>query len=284
MEEKSGFILSAFGDEIDDDVDKQFKVLNSLNIGYLDLRKAWGTNVADLSDSQVNNLKLDCERYLIKVSCIGSPVGKSLITDDLKSTIDTFERILSIAVSLGTDKVRIFSFYPPEYEHQDAYIKESVTRLKAMAGIACNYGITLLMENEKGLMGDTPERCSAILNGVGSENLKFVWDTGNFPHSGVGNSVDRGWPILSEYVNCVQVKDARLSDRKITVAGDGDGQVLELLERLRDSGYRGFLALEPHLKFAGNRGGFSGPTCMSEATSALRNLIDKAGCAEIKTP
>ena len=50
MREKSGFILSAFGDEIDDGVDKQFKVLNSLNIGYLDLRKAWGTNVADLSD------------------------------------------------------------------------------------------------------------------------------------------------------------------------------------------------------------------------------------------
>ena len=89
---------------------------------------------------------------------------------------------MSIARSLETDKVRIFSFYPPKYEHQEAYIKESVTRLKSMSEIAHNYGITLLMENEKGLMGDTPERCSAILNGVDSENLKFVWDTGNFPH------------------------------------------------------------------------------------------------------
>mgnify|MGYP001281508833 CR=1 FL=1 len=284
MKKKSGFILSAFGDEIDDDVDKQFQVLNSLNIGYLDLRKAWGTNVADLSDSQVNNLKLACDRYLIKVSCIGSPVGKALITNDFKLTIDIFERILSIAGSLGTDKVRIFSFYPPAYEHQDSYIKKSVTLLKTMSEIARNHSITLLMENEKGLIGDTPERCSAILNGVGSENLKFVWDTGNFPYSGIGNSVDIGWPMLSEYVHCVQIKDARLSDRKIMIAGDGDGQVFELLERLRDSGYRGFLALEPHLKLAGNRGGFSGPAGMSKATSALRNLIDKAGCDEIKTP
>ena len=38
MKKKSGFILSAFGDEIDDDVDKQFQVLNSLNIGYLDVK------------------------------------------------------------------------------------------------------------------------------------------------------------------------------------------------------------------------------------------------------
>ena len=57
MVEKTGFILSAFGDEIDDDVDKQFQVLNSLDIGYLDLRKAWGIYVADLSDIQVDNLK-----------------------------------------------------------------------------------------------------------------------------------------------------------------------------------------------------------------------------------
>ena len=39
-EKKSTFVLSAFGDEIDDDIEKQFQVLNELDICYLDLRKA----------------------------------------------------------------------------------------------------------------------------------------------------------------------------------------------------------------------------------------------------
>ena len=281
-EKKSTFVLSAFGDEIDDDIEKQFQVLNELDICYLDLRKAWGINVADLDDRQIQDLKLACRKYSIKISCIGSPVGKSLITDNLDETKATLKRILDIAVLLETDKVRIFSFYPPQNQHQDKYIEQSVQRLKSMADLAKTYGIILIMENENGLVGDTPERCRKILDNVGSNNLRFVWDTGNFPHSGVENSVDIGWPILSDYVECVQIKDARLSDRKITVAGEGDGQILKLLQFLRDHGYHGFLALEPHLKLTGQRGGFSGPGGMLNATKALRDIMNQAGCIETK--
>ena len=126
-------------------------------------------------------------------------------------------------------------------------------------------------------MGDTPERCRAILKGVDSTSLRFVWDTGNFPSAGVAQATERGWPLLSEYLVWVQVKDTRMSDGTITVAGGGDGQVPELLARLRDSGYRGFLALEPHLKVAGRRGGFSGPEGMRRAVTALRRLMAGRG-------
>ena len=100
VEKKSAFVLSAFGDEIDDDIEKQFQVLNELDICYLDLRKAWGINVADLDDRQIQDLKLACRKYSIKISCIASPVGKSLITDNLDETKATLKRILDIAVLL----------------------------------------------------------------------------------------------------------------------------------------------------------------------------------------
>ena len=47
------FTLSAFGDEIAEDVDEQLTVLNDLDIRYLELRSAWGTNVLELTDAQV---------------------------------------------------------------------------------------------------------------------------------------------------------------------------------------------------------------------------------------
>ena len=50
------FTLSAFGDEIADDVDEQLRVLNELDIRYLELRRAWGTNVLELSDDEVSRL------------------------------------------------------------------------------------------------------------------------------------------------------------------------------------------------------------------------------------
>ena len=36
-------------------------------------------------------------------------------------------------------------------------------------------------------------------------------------------------------------------DGSVVPSGSGDGNVAELLERFKDSGYQGFLSLEPHL-------------------------------------
>ena len=198
------FTLSAFGDEIADDVDEQLSVLNELDIRFLELRRAWGTNVLELSDDEVSRLRDRCEAHSISVSCIGSPVGKSPIGQPIDEVLRDLERILDVAQMLGTDKVRIFSFYPETDGRQDAFVDESITRLGAMAKSAGERNAVLLLENEGGLVGDTPERCKAIVEGVGSPSLRFVWDTGNFPHSGVERAVDRGWPLLAAYTDYVQ--------------------------------------------------------------------------------
>ena len=276
------FTLSAFGDEIDADVDVQLRVLNELEIGYLELRSAWGTNVLELSDDEVARLLDRCEAHSIRVSCIGSPVGKSQISKPIGEVVSDLERVIDIAKMLGTDRVRVFSFYPDDEGQQAALVDESISRLSQMADVAGEQGVVLWLENEGGLVGDTPERCRAIVEGVGSPNLRYVWDTGNYPQAGVERSVDRGWPLLAEYTDCVQVKDTRISDGTITVAGEGDGQVRELLINLRDAGYVGFLALEPHLAFAGRRGGFSGAEGMKMAADALRGLMAETGFVEAR--
>ena len=50
------FVLSAFGDEIHDDVDTQLDVLDRLDIRYLEMRTAWGKKAADLSDREIERL------------------------------------------------------------------------------------------------------------------------------------------------------------------------------------------------------------------------------------
>ena len=249
------FTLSAFGDEIDDDVEEQLRVLNELDIGYLELRSAWGTNVLNLSDDEVGRLNELCEVHSIRVSCIGSPIGKSQIDEPIEKVVDDLKRVIDIAEMLDADRVRVFSFYPEADGLQVERVDASISRLRVLAEVAAERDVVLLLENEGGLVGDVPERCAAIVEGVGSPNLRYVWDTGNYPQMGFARSVEIGWPLLAEYTECVQVKDFTISDGTITVAGEGDGQVRELLANLWDAGYVGFLALEPHLLVAGQRGG-----------------------------
>ena len=66
----------------------------------------------------------------------------------------------------------------------------------------------------------------------------------------------------------------------VYAAGQGDGQVREILAALHTRGYDGFLSLEPHLTVAGEFSGFSGPERFATATEALRGLIREVGGTE----
>jgi hypothetical protein len=71
--------------------------LRDLNIGWLDLRAAWGAGVLHLDDEAVARVHHLCHRYGIKIACIGSPVGKSSIADPLEVELAHLERIFRIA-------------------------------------------------------------------------------------------------------------------------------------------------------------------------------------------
>ncbi|HYN89646.1 MAG TPA: sugar phosphate isomerase/epimerase family protein, partial [Ardenticatenaceae bacterium] len=260
------FTLSAFGDEIAADPVEQFRVLARLEVRYLELRAAWGKNVVGLDDDDVASLARMCARYGISVSCVGSPVGKSTISEPLEREIGKLTRLFEIGRRLGTRRVRVFSFYPPDTSSNrdyDWYLEEAAQRLGTLTDLARREGFHLLLENEREIVGDTPARCHALLGAIEDEHLRFAWDPANFVQVGVARPTESGWPLLGRYVAHVHVKDASLADGSVRAAGEGDGQVGELLSALRRTGYHGFLALEPHLVAAGRSGGFSGPEGMA---------------------
>lgn len=277
------FTLSAFGDEIADDLETQLQTLNELRVTHLELRAAWGTNVLRLSDEQIAQVKALCHEAGVTISCLGSPVGKSPILDPVENELANLQRLMAIGAELGTRNVRIFSFYPPDIssnDNYDSYLPEAAARLGHLTALAAQEGFTLLLENEKDIVGDTPERCLALLRHVDSPHLRFIWDPANFVQVGVANQVDDYWDTLSPYIGYIHIKDALLEGGQVKAAGEGDGQVKELLAHLRDSGYEGVLALEPHLTIAGHSGGFSGIEGMTYAVAALRGLMQAVGVSD----
>ena len=273
---EASFTISAFGDEIAADLEEQLRVLSDLRIDHLELRTAWGKNVLRLDDGEVRRVREACAAWGISVSSIGSPIGKSPITDPLTLEIGNLNRIFEIGEALGTRRVRVFSFYPPDTsinERHDQWVEESMARLGKLAEMAARRDFVLLLENEKAIVGDTIRRCHAIVRAIDSPHLRFLWDPANFVQVGEGEPTERGWPLLGPYVAYVHIKDALLADGSVRAAGEGDGQIPELLDRLRHTGHRGFLSLEPHLAVAGHSGGFSGPAGMAYAASKLRSLL-----------
>ena len=268
--------LTGFADEISPDLEKQLETLAQESMGYMELRSVWNTNVLDLTDDELDRVRSSTAQRGIRISSIGSPIGKVPVTDPFGPHLERFRRALYAADVMGAPYVRIFSFFVPEGEEPEQYREEVIDRLGIMAGEAEDSGVTLLHENEREIYGDIPSRCLDILAGVGSSALRAAWDAANFVQCGVG-PYKEGYASLRPYIEYVHVKDALSGSDTVVPAGEGDGQWPETLSALRASGFDGFFSLEPHLASAGTYSGFSGPELFRKATGAFKELLRGQG-------
>lgn len=272
--------LSAFADEISPDLDEQIATLQSEGIHYLDLRSVWNSNVLDLSDTQISQIRQTLDAHGISIATIGSPIGKSAIGAPFDATMQQLERAISVAQALGTPFIRIFSFYPPAPAQgasasMDAHRDEVMRRLHTMIERAGSANVILLHENEKDIYGDTIARCVDLMQTCADEHFRVVFDPANFIQCAQTPYPD-AYEALHPWLAYVHVKDA-LPNGSVVAAGAGAARWPDLLQRLHADGYNGFLALEPHLASAGQFQGFSGPDLFEKASQALQGILSEMG-------
>jgi 3-dehydroshikimate dehydratase len=271
------FTLSGFTDEISPDLDAQLDVLQELDIKHLELRGVWGKNVLALDDAEVQTTKRKLDERGIRVSAIGSPIGKIRIDDPFEPHVQAFRRALDLAELFGSPYIRIFSFFVPDGQ-ADAFRAPVMERLGALLAQARGHPVVLLHENERHIYGDIPRRCQDIHRTLDSAQLRMTFDPANFVMCGV-RPFSEGYGLLKDYIDYVHIKDGLMSQQRVVPAGKGDGEVKELLTALKARGFDGFLSLEPHLSQAGEFSGFSGPELFGVAASALRDLLKEIGAA-----
>jgi sugar phosphate isomerase/epimerase len=148
-------------------------------------------------------------------------------------------------------------------------------RMARLAAAAERAGVTLLLENETKVYGETPQRCIDIFESVGSESLRATCDPANFVHAGYAPFTD-AYPVIRPYLVHLQIKDCEPDGSANVPAGQGAGQIPETLAALRDSGFDGVFSLEPHLSAKKGMIGFSGPELFRTAASAFTGLLTDA--------
>ena len=270
------WMLSGFADEISPDLDEQCRVLKELGIGQVEFRSAWGTNVLDLDDGQLDQVAATLSANGLSVSSVGSPIGKIGVHDDFGGHLTRLDRALHVAERLGAPVIRIFSFFIPDGDDPAVHRDEVLRRMAALCERARGRGAVLVHENEKHIYGDTPRRCLDIVESVGSPVLRLTWDAANFVQCGV-RPHSEGYALLRPYLEYIQIKDAVLGSGQVRPAGQGDGEVRETVRALRADGFDGVFSLEPHLASAGAMGGFSGAELFTTAHHAFTGLLDEEG-------
>ena len=241
----ANFKLSAFSDEYHDSLIEQCRALNRLGIEYMEMRGVDGKNVSTLTPEEVENAKRILDEHGIKVSAIGSPIGKIKLDGDVEEHLEMARRVFETANALGAHNVRMFSFYLPEGKSREECREQVFALLDRLVSLALEYGVTLCHENEALIYGESPETCLEIAKRYG-EGLKLVFDMGNFVLDGYEPTA--AYEMLKEHIEYFHIKDA-LYAGAIVPAGCGEARIKEILDTHRDNSERDvFITLEPHLQ------------------------------------
>jgi sugar phosphate isomerase/epimerase len=271
--------LSAFADEVTDDFLGQVKYLESRHVGYIEPRFIDKKNIMDLTKGELKDARTIIRDHGLKVSAIGSPIGKVRLGEPFEPHLDKFRHAVDLAVLFETPYIRMFSYYAPEGKNIDDYREQVMERMAAKVEVLEDTDVTMVHENEANIYGHTAENCVDMVETISSPKIRLAYDPANFVWGEkITNNVEVCWPIMKPYVVHVHIKDWKLGAKDVgSIPGKGDGQIKELLAELAVMNYEGCLTMEPHLMAGGQFGGSTGPELFTKAIDAVRELAAEVG-------
>lgn len=272
--------LSGFGDEIDPSLDVQMDVLEGLGIGAIELRGVDGKNIAQYTPAEAKAVHRRMADRGFIASALGSPIGKSQVTDPFGPVLDTFRNLLEVAQALSCKGIRLFSFFIPAGEHA-AYRDEVMTRMQALKEAAKGSGVKLLHENEGGIYGDIVSRNVDLAKALCDDDFALIYDPSNYVQQKEDAYVC--WQQVKPYVRYLHMKDSIVrkagdEDNPHRVVGDGEGRLREVLADIAATDFTGFFSIEPHLHGSKHVPG-TDPEKWTAAAVGLKALLGEAGIA-----
>jgi len=322
MTVRPSIILSAFADEAaySKTAREQFAALSALGLSYYSPRFVDVTaagkvkHVTELDDAELKRLAKLQEDYGLKVTSIGSRIGKVKLLDqddgshnkyvDPKTYLDTVVAdTIRTGQALGAKLIRGFSFYHPAGKDPQPYVQQAADRLGPIVEACAKAGQVFGLEVEANLVGQNGRLLAALAKAVNSPHLVCIFDGANISCQNI-NALDCyaeyvamrdcfGWMHIKDYRIDASLKWTGVVDeerlKNFVPADIGDSghelilrdlkQHLPVIEkRMQALGAPGvFLELEPHLKGGGQFGGFSGPDGMGVAVRSLCRVLDYVG-------
>jgi len=241
--------FSGIADEAGDDIETQIKAHRELGWKHIELRNVSGVSLCDLCDRTFDEVMEKVTDAGLAVSCFASQLCNWARPITKHPDIDRQElaRAIPRMHRAGCEFIRTMS-YPNAGWPREEWKEEVIARLKVLARMAEDGGVTLVHENCDGWGGLGPDETLELLEKVASRSLKLVWDTGN----SISHEHQDPWEYydaVKEHVVYVHVKDAVRRNGSViyTYPGEGDGRVRDVIRDLMSRGYEGGFSIEPHL-------------------------------------
>jgi sugar phosphate isomerase/epimerase len=259
--------LGVITDGISRDLEHALQVMTGAGLEYAELQFLWDKEIGDLSDDETARAVDLVDRYGAKVACIsrhnfvGLLVGETEVGDaDHRRHMDALRRCIDMATAFDTKLVRIMSFRKEMiiFGYNGAEVWNAskgawdklLALLQPAVKMAEEHGVTLVVETGNNAMIPSAVLGRKLIDDLGSEHLKVLWDPANTLYCNEVVSPDGYGALRDGYLGHVHIKDCRVDIPMASVhqCALGTGEMAPYLEeiaaKLEEDRYRGVVSLE----------------------------------------
>lgn len=259
------FHLSAINNELSPDLDQALSIAKDFGLQWIEVHTIGGECVETLHPAEIQGLKKTLDRHGMQVCCISStaflrcpledhdpipdPIAYPSIGGNYGDHLTALENALSIAHELNAPQVRIFGFVRRGPTTEQAY-QRIAERLDQPIRMAQEAGVRLVLETCPHTYLDWGARAAHFAHMVDSPWLQILWDPAGPVRAGEQDYM-APYPQLQPYLGHVHAKDILIDPtleggRAYVPIGQGMIQWTQILGKLAEDGYGGWVSLEPH--------------------------------------
>ncbi len=253
--------LTGFADEAARSIEGQIRATKELGWENIESRNIDGKNIHDLDEAAFDAVCGKLQDAGVRVNCFGSAIANwsKSVEEPFDSSLAETRRAIPRMQRLGAKLVRIMSFAVLKNRAPDDQMEEErFRRVRELQTMFAGEGLLPVHENCMNYGGMGWRYTLRLVENV--PGLKLVFDTGNplFTRdcdSDDPEAVQSSWDFYShvkEHIAYVHIKDGKRDPQtgkmNYTFPGEGDGDVVRIVNDLAASGYDGGISIEPHMK------------------------------------
>jgi sugar phosphate isomerase/epimerase len=261
--------FTGFADEAGPSIEVQIQATIELGWSDIEARSVDGVNLTDVTDEVFEEV---CDKLAaagVRINCFGSAIANwsrdPRSEEDFAYSVAALRRAIPRMRRLGTRMIRGMSFAIVRDQEPDSSDLEKLVfaKVRHLVEICEEAGVLYLHENCMTYGGLSHEHTLRLLDQIDSPNFRLVFDTGNPPFTDrhIGPRPYRkqsSWEFYThvrEWIHYVHIKDARyvaetagiFPQAEYTFPGEGQGDVVRIVNDLLRTGYDGGFSIEPHL-------------------------------------
>ena len=259
--------LGVITDGISRDLEHALGVMQEVGLEYAELQFVWDKEVGDLTEEELSRAQALLSAHQIRVSCIsrhnfaGMLLGATEVGDEKhRQHMDALRRCIATAKTLDCDLVRIMSFRremilfgsggAEDWNVSRGAWQKLIQHLAPAVQLAEDEQVTLVLETGNNAMITTGYLGRKLLDEMGSDRLKILWDPGNSLYSGEATYPDGYQALGVDAIGHIHIKDLNVDLPKASVhfREMGSGQMAPYFEplaaALQRDGYLGGISLE----------------------------------------